>query len=174
VSFWYLANHLGKRFLRDVIEFTGNLEAVSPGLWHGRVLGRPLWLVSNGDVPIDVESAPVSMVSEQSTERALELARVAVSSDELWETYGPLLGTYFPNQTEEFSIMATKQGRKKFDMGVVARNAVKAASAEELVKSGVAEEVVDKIGLDRLDRILAALKPEELRELVKKAASAKK
>src|ERR1700722_628893 len=35
VSFWYLANHLGKRFLRDVIELTGGLESVGPGLWRG-------------------------------------------------------------------------------------------------------------------------------------------
>jgi hypothetical protein len=42
VSFWYLANHLGKRFLRDVIELTGKLEPVGMGLWRGRLLGRPL------------------------------------------------------------------------------------------------------------------------------------
>ena len=35
VSFWYLANHLGKRFLGDVIELTGNVESISPGLWRG-------------------------------------------------------------------------------------------------------------------------------------------
>ena len=40
VAFWYLANHLGKRFLRDVIEFTGSVEAFGPGLWKGQVLGH--------------------------------------------------------------------------------------------------------------------------------------
>jgi hypothetical protein len=39
VSFWYLANHLGKRFLRDVIELTGNLELAAQGLWRGSNLG---------------------------------------------------------------------------------------------------------------------------------------
>ena len=154
-----------------MIELTGGLEGVGPGLWRGRVLGRTLWLVSNRDVSIDVESAPLSVVSEQSAERVLELAKVVVSSEELWETYGQLLGTHFPDQIKELADMATKHGRKKFDMGVVARNAVKAASAEELEKSGVAEEVVGKIGVDR---ILAALKPEQMRELRKRVAATTK
>jgi hypothetical protein len=166
-----LANHLGKRFLERVIELVGKLESVGPGLWRGQVLGRALWLVSNNEVPIDVESAPVSIVSEQSAERALQLARVVVATDELWQTYGPLLGANFPNQLREFEDMATKRGRKKFGMADLARNAIAVASPEDLEKSGVTEQFLDKIGLDR---ILAALKPEQLRELVKRAASVKK
>jgi hypothetical protein len=67
--------------------------------------------------------------------------------------------------------MATKHGRKKFGMGDLARNAIAAASPEELEMIGAAEIIIDKMGVDC---ILAALKPEQLRELVKKAASAKK
>lgn len=41
VSFWYLANHLGKRFLRDVIELTGIWNRSAPVCgegesWDGR------------------------------------------------------------------------------------------------------------------------------------------
>jgi hypothetical protein len=171
VSFWYLANHLGKRFLERVIELTGKLESTGPGLWRGQVLGRTLWLVSNNEVVIDVESAPVSVLSEQSAERALQLARVVVASDELWQTNSPLLGASFPALFQEFEDMATKRGRKKLDFGDMVRNIITVASPEELDRSGVTEQILEKVGVDR---IFAALKPEQLRELLKRAASAKK
>lgn len=171
ISFWYLANHLGKRFLNRVIELTGALESIGPGLWRGRVLGRTLWLVSNGDVPIDAESVPVSVVSDQSAERVLQLAKVVVSSEELWQTYGPLLEVNFPDQVREFEDMATKRGRKKFGMSDLARNAIAAASPEELEKIGAAEKVVDKMGLDRF---LAGLTQEQRRGIAKWIEARKK
>ena len=101
VSFWYLANHLGKRFLRAVIELTGGLEAVGPGMWRGRILGRPLWLVSNSDVPIDNENAPVRAVSEQSVEEMRKLAEVVIAGNEIWEVYCGLIGMLNPNLRKE-------------------------------------------------------------------------
>jgi hypothetical protein len=165
VSFWYLANYLGKRFLRDVIELTGELETAGPGLWRGRILGRPLWLVSNREVPIDEESAPVSVVSDQSVERAFALATVVASSDVLWQTYGPLLGVLFPHQRKEFEDMATRQRRQKAEWAFITRNAIDGASPKELVKAEAAQAIIDKIGLDGL---LAALTPEQRRELAKR------
>lgn len=167
MSFWYLANHLGKRFLRGAIELTENLMAAGPGLWHGRVLGRPLWLVSNQDVPIDAESAPVSIVSEQTQDRALELARVIASSDVLWGTYGSLLGALFPQHRKEFEEMAAKHGRRKDEFGTIAKNMLDAISSKELVEGGTARTVVDKIGMDGL---LAILTPQQRHELAERTA----
>lgn len=162
LSFWYLANHLGARFLRDVVELTGELDNAGTGLWRGRILGRPLWLVSNRDVPIDEESAPVSIVSEQSVDRAFELARIAVLSDELWQTYGPLLDALFPHQRKEFDDMATKQRRKKDDWEIFMRNLIDAAGPQTLAKSGAAQKIFDTIGPDGF---LALLTPKQRREL---------
>jgi hypothetical protein len=171
VSFWYLANHLGKRFLRGVIELTGGLESVGPGLWRGRLLGRPLWLVSNGNVSIDAESAPVSVVSAQSAERALELARVVVASEKLWQVYGPLLGNLFPHHRKELEDMATKRGRKPLDWGSLARSAVDSASPKALAEAGTPQAIVEKMGPDGF---LASLTPEQRRELSKQLETGKK
>jgi len=46
VSFWYLANHLGRRFLAEVERKLGLLELIGPGLWRCRLLGRLLFWVS--------------------------------------------------------------------------------------------------------------------------------
>ena len=65
ISFWYLANRLGKRFLSAASTLAGGLESVSDGVWRTSILGRTLWLVSNSDVPIDLESAPLRMVNRR-------------------------------------------------------------------------------------------------------------
>jgi hypothetical protein len=177
VSLWYLANHLGKRFLHDVIQLTGELEPVGLGLWRGRILGRPLWFVSNRDEPIDRESASVHMVSDQSVEQTRELARVVIASEEMWESYGAWLGALYPNQWKEFEAMATKRYKGDIDFDFILEKVggilkvIDGARAKELVEGGGAKKVVDKIGIDGL---LTILSPEQRRELVDRIASGKK
>src|SRR5438876_3657617 len=43
VSFWYLANRLGRSFLREAQQRLGPLESLGPGLWRCRLLGRLLF-----------------------------------------------------------------------------------------------------------------------------------
>lgn len=171
ISFWYLANHLGKRFLRDVVELTGRLDSISAGLWRGQTMGRPIWLVSNSDLPIDVESASVRIVSEQSIEQAFELARLAVTTEKLWQTYGSLLGALFPDQRKEFEIMAAKRGRGETDLDIVLANLLEQAGPKKLVEGGGLRKIIDKISVDDL---LAQLTPERRRELVKRLEAGKK
>jgi len=172
VSFWYLANRIGKRFLKDVIELTGELDSVDAGLWRGSVLGRPLWLVSNCDVPIDPESAPVRMVSEQSVEQIRELAQVVMATDELWDNYGPWLCVLYPTLWKEFDSMAVKRGRKDIDWRVdreLFAKIIRAVTAEQLRDVG-GKAIIDKLGIDGIIEILT---PEQRRELVKRMASEK-
>jgi hypothetical protein len=166
VSFWYLANHLGKRFLRDVVELTGNLESVSPGLWQGRVLGRPLWFVSDRDVPIDGESAPVRMVSEQTDDETRQLANVLVSSDELWHAYAPMLGLLHPEMLKEFAIMAAKHGRGEINWPLFLEKLSEEIGPKELIKN-----VITQMSLDDL---FAILTPEQQREFAKRVEARKK
>src|SRR6266853_1732034 len=44
VSFWYLANRLGQRFLQDAAETLGTLEPLGPGMWRSGILGRQVFL----------------------------------------------------------------------------------------------------------------------------------
>lgn len=47
VSYWYLANKLGRGFLREAERKLGELEFVGSGLWRCRVLERLVFLVSS-------------------------------------------------------------------------------------------------------------------------------
>jgi len=146
VSFWYLANHLGKRFLRDVIELTGDLESVTPGLWRGRIMGRPVWLLSNRDVPIDAESAPVRLVSEQSTEQTRELAKVVIANDDVWERYGAWLVTLYPDFNKEFRAMATRRQKGDIDLGANIKQLLHEFGRKRLLELGFPKQLFDDLG----------------------------
>jgi hypothetical protein len=53
VSFWYLANRLGRRFLTEAERKLGPLESLGPGLWRCRVLCRLVFWVSSIDLPVE-------------------------------------------------------------------------------------------------------------------------
>ena len=169
VSFWYLANHLGKRFLRDVIESTGSVESVGPGLWHGCVLGRPLWLVSNRDVPIDEESTPVRLVSEQSDEQIRELATAVLASDEMWQRYGSWLAALNPQFRKELQIMATKRKSGDIDLGANIRQLFQELGPEG--QTQLALLIKDHLEVVGPDNFLAELSPEQREELRRRLQS---
>jgi hypothetical protein len=166
LSFWYLANHLGKRFLRDVIELTGSVEPVSPGLWRGRILGRPLWLMSNRDLPIDDESAPVCLVSEKSVEQIRELAKVVISKDEWWRLYSPWIADLFPEFLKELQTMATKR-KKKGDLDLMAnvKFVLREVDPEGKMNLELMTEILTNSDPNLLVTALAALSKEK-REMV--------
>src|SRR5207244_1789004 len=73
VSFWYLANHLGRSILRDFRQTLGELEVVSPGIWRCEVMRRAVFLISGRDLPVEEDSLPLHIISRESgaTERAV-------------------------------------------------------------------------------------------------------
>ena len=62
VSFWYLANRLGRSFLRDAERKLGTLEPLGSGLWRCRLLGRLVFLVSSIELPVEEDSLPLHVV----------------------------------------------------------------------------------------------------------------
>ena len=174
VSFWYLANHLGKRFLRDVIELTGDLESVSPGLWRGRIMGRPLWLVSNRDVPIDAESTPVRLVSEQSIEQTRELAKVLLADDELLKMYGDWVTALYPEFRKEFHAMVTKRNKGEIDLGANLRQWLHEMGPQRILEVGFPKQLFDDLGPAGYVAGLSVAQREELLRILQADSSGKK
>src|SRR5262249_54813058 len=52
VSFWYLANHLGQRFLAEAERLLGAPVALGEGLWRCQAPERPVFLVSRDVLPV--------------------------------------------------------------------------------------------------------------------------
>jgi hypothetical protein len=93
VSFWYLANHLGGRFLREAGALLGPLERLAEGVWRAHSLARAVLLVSGSAVAVDRDSVPLHVLAKESQETRLAVARLVVENAELWRIYSTCLGT---------------------------------------------------------------------------------
>jgi hypothetical protein len=96
VSFWYLANRLGRRFLRSATSLLGSLELLGAGVWRLGHLHRSLVLVSGQDVPVDRDSLPVHLLAQEPEEQQRAVARVLGKNLDLLPLYGAWLASAHP------------------------------------------------------------------------------
>jgi hypothetical protein len=177
VSFWYLANRLGRRWLRYAEEVLGRLEAKGPGLWRSRVLGHLVWLVSSVDLPVEEDSLPLHLVGHEPPDTERQVARLVVERPELHRRYGGWLASLHPTAWREVEAMARATGKAplidlrpaieslglRYVLEQVGIDRVVAeVGAERLIEQLGDKEVVKRMGLER---ILASLSPAERLEL---------
>src|SRR5439155_17840199 len=68
MSLWYLANRLGRRLLRGWGQRVPGLSPHGPGIWRCTVLGRPVFLVSGSELPVEEASLPLHLIAQESGE----------------------------------------------------------------------------------------------------------
>jgi hypothetical protein len=168
VSFWYIANHLGRRFLREAGARLGSIEEAAPEVWRSQLLLRPIFLIDGRTVPVDRESVPLHLVGEESQEIDEALAHVIVEEPGYWELYGSLLGVLHPNIIDEANQMATTKGKRDgwdlrpFIAKVGVKKYLEAVELRELIDAFGAKKVVKELGVER---ILANLSTEDRQKL---------
>jgi hypothetical protein len=186
VSFWYLANRIGRRFLRDAERKLGRLEALESGLWRCRLLERLVFLVSSIDLPVEADSLPLHVVGKEPLATERQVARLVLDQPELQQLYGGWLATLPPTTWKEMEAMARATGKKPlFDIRPAVESLGLATVIEQVGLATVIEQVgidrvIEQVGIDRviaevgdreivkrmgLDRLLASLSAAERREL---------
>jgi hypothetical protein len=158
VSFWYVANHLGRRFLRDAGELLGSLEALGPGIRQAVVACHPIVLVSSRDVPVEPDSLPIHLLTREPDANQLAMARLVVENEELWREYGAYLTTLVGDLFEEVRRMA----RAKRTTFPFYENIVKNVGRKELIRQIGVREFVDEVGVDDF---VESLTPKQRRQL---------
>jgi hypothetical protein len=153
VSLWYLANHLGRRFLHELRGIMGRLDDLGPGLWQGQVWKRPVYLVSGSDVPVEPDSLPLHILGPGTVGEQRQVAEYLTGSPALWQRYSGWLATLHPELWEEIRDMGKTRG-KKFGFHlqpVISEVGLKNVIAEVGLKNVVAEvglkNVVAEVGL---------------------------
>jgi hypothetical protein len=135
VSFWYLANHLGQRFLAEAERLLGTLTALGDGLWRCGVLERAVILISRDVLPVERESIPLHLVSREPIERQLTMAREVVTQPGFWERYAPWLAYLHPAIWEEVQRMARASGTEP------------SMDLRPLIEMVGLKQVIDQVGL---------------------------
>jgi len=75
VSFWYLANQMGRKFLAQAADLLGPLEILEQGVRRVRHMGRVVYLIACREVALDRDSIPLHLLVRESTERTRLLAQ---------------------------------------------------------------------------------------------------
>jgi hypothetical protein len=168
VSFWYLVNQLGRRFLREAERKLGALEALGPGVWRCILLGHLVFLVSSVDLPVEVDSLPLLIVGKEPPATEREVARLVVAQPELQERYGGWMLGLHPEAWKEVEAMARATGKRLlFDIRPAVEHLGLGHFIEQVGVDRVIEEIGDKELAKRvgIDRWLATLSPAKRREL---------
>jgi hypothetical protein len=186
MSFWYLANHLGLRFLREAARLLGEVAPLGAGLWRSEVLGRLVFLVSSIDLPVEADSLPLHIVGQEplATERAV--AQLVVEQPKLQQLYGGWMASLHSSAWKEIEAMVRKTSKgltidlrpaiESLGLGVVIEQVGSKRVIEEIGSKRVIEEigskrVIEEIGSKRfleeidLDDLVANLSPAKRREL---------
>ena len=178
VSFWYIVNHIGQRFLDEARTILGSLEEASPGVWRSQILSRPVFLIDSVGVTVDRESVAIHLVGEESPEIEQNLARVIVGETGYWERFAHFLGSCHPNIYEEVRSMATstdKSGdldlRPFVDKLGVAKY-LEPVKLEEMIDNAGPKKVIETLGMKKIveeagvENIFETCSPEERKRFV--------
>jgi hypothetical protein len=147
VSFWYLANRLGRRLLAAWERRAGPLDGQGPGLWRCVVLGRLVFLVSGAHLPMDESSLPLHLIGHESRETEEAMARLVAARPDLWEQYAGWMAAFHREAYEGVLSMArTKREKVEVDLEPL----VDAMGLERVVQMLGAERVINQLGPKRV------------------------
>jgi hypothetical protein len=168
ISWWYLANRLGRRFLRDAPARLGELQPWGQGVWRCALMQRQVYLVSRSELPVEQESLPLHVLAKEPPETEQAVARVLASQPNLLQDYAQWIAGLHPTLAEELLAMAksTEKGFK-FHMEPLVRLFGMKRVIEELGLKRVIDEVGPRRVLEEfgVDSFLADLTPAQKREL---------
>ncbi len=168
VSFWYLANHLGRTILRDFRQTLGELEAVSAGVWRCGVMRRTIFLISGRELPVEEDTLPLHIIGRESAETERAVAEFVAARVSLCQDYGNWMKLLHPETWKEIGAMATTK-RKPF--GIDANALVEILGLKAVVDALGVKRVVDELGAERVlnelgaENFLASLSPAQRRKL---------
>jgi hypothetical protein len=147
VSFWYLANRLGTRFVRDAERKLGPLEALGPGLWRCRLLRRLVLLVSSVDLPVEEDTLPLHIVGIEPLVIERQVAQLIAEHPALQRLYGGWVASLHSTAWKEVEAMARSAGKRlKFDI----RPAIESLGWDEVLQQVGIDCVVEQVGVERM------------------------
>ena len=156
VSWWYLANHLGKRLLGKWSGIMERLESLGPGLWRGWAWQRPVLLVSGIDVPVEPDSLPLHILGQGTTDELRQVVEYLATQPDLWQQYANWLATLHPHLWEEVRDMGKTRGKNfGFHLGPIIaevglKNVIAEVGLEKVIAEVGLEKVIAEAGLENV------------------------
>ena len=155
VSWWYLAEDLGRRFLRDAPARLGPLEECGPGVWRCAVLQRRLYLISRKDLPVGQDTLPLHMLAREDPQTEQAMLPVLLGLPRLLEPYCEWLVNFHPHLVKELLAMAKKKDKgPQFHLD----RFIELLGAKQVIEDVGVKRFVEALGPDRVIKELEALR----------------
>jgi len=169
VSFWYLVQHLGRRFLADVPTYLPDIQQVTQGIWQARVFTHPVLLVSVRDVAVERDTLLFRLLGGVPEEERQTVTELLKAEPSLWSPYGTWMSLHEPAIWQEIERMAAEQNQSiELDFTPLAeylRQTGNRAGMKALLKTLGVKEAVDALGEEDLWAELSPEQQEKLRRL---------
>ncbi len=193
MSFWYLVQHLGRRFLADLPRYLPDVQSVTPGIWQAHVFTHPVLLVSVQELAVERDSLLFRVLAGVPEAERATITELLKAEPALWSTYGTWLAHREPAIWQEIMRMAAEQNQsieldftplaeylrqsagraslKSFLEAVGLKEAVEAAGVKEAVEAVGVKQAVEAVGVKEVvkevgtEHLWAGLSPEQREEL---------
>jgi hypothetical protein len=164
LTMWYIASHIGERFIRGAGVLLGRpLEVVEPGIWRAEILRRPVLLVGSTTVGVNRDSLPMHALCGVPVASRGAVAEILAAEPKLVSVFASWMAFNESEIWQELIRMAAERGSPLVpDLQPLIDN----VGAKEIIRQMGARRAVAELGLDG---VLAVLTPEEVEELVAKA-----
>jgi len=110
-SFWYLVNHLGRRFLAELPTYLPDVRQETEGVWQATVFGHPLILVSVQELRVERDSLALHVLAGVPKGAKGTVAEVLKAEPALWPSYGVWLSRNEPAIWQEIVLMAAQNNQ---------------------------------------------------------------
>jgi hypothetical protein len=174
VSFWYLVNHLGERFLADLPRLLPGARKEEEGIWQAAVYGHPVLLVSVQELRVERDSMALHVLAGVPEAAKSTIVEVLKAEPALWPSYQPWLSLREPAIWQEISLMAAQQGQlAPLDLRPLAeyiKTTGDLSTLKSLLEAFGVKKTVEALGVEQ---IWAGLSPEQREELVRLAQNEK-
>jgi hypothetical protein len=169
MSFWYLANRLGRRLLAGWRGRVPGMRMDAPGVWRCEVIGHPVFLVSGMELPVEESSLPLHLVGKEPPTTEEAVARLVAGRADLWERYSAWLLTLHRAAYEGVQNMA-KATKEKFQISL--EPVIETMGLDWVIQQVGPERLIEQLGLKRFidqlereEKLRAKLTPELRRKL---------
>ena len=164
VSFWYLVNHIGRRFLAEAPTYLPGIQQETEGIWRASLFGHPVFLVSVQELRVERDSMALHVLAGVPDQEKGIIVEALKAEPGLIASYAEWLFAREPAIWKEISLMAARQQQQApVDYNLMAEN---------LKSIGGLNPFLEALGTEGLWAALSPRQREEMCRLVQKEKSA--
>jgi hypothetical protein len=170
-SFWYLVNHIGRRFQGRLQRYLPDVERVTDGVWQAHIYSHPVLLVSVKESRVERDSMPLHVLAGVPEDQRGTIAEILKAEPGLWSSYSAWMYVNEPEIWEEIAQMAAKRKKPPVDYGPLIKYMEETNDVKRFLETMGAEQALAAFGEEEFLANLPPERREKLRQLLQQQST---